>query len=132
MQSSSARDTSYQSVNDLMFDGGQHPFKLLRLGGDHGRTQVGVACNGSVHKHKHLGGLEADGVSGSSVILTPIQLRLQLAVSSIGHYVLLAAALRGYAADVEHKVRPLHSGAIWRSCGATRLSKLTADFALLE
>lgn len=33
-----------QSVDDLMFDCRQHPFKLLRLRGDHRRAQIGIAC----------------------------------------------------------------------------------------
>lgn len=43
-----------QSVDDLMFHGGEHPFKLLRLGGNHGGTQVGVASYRSErHTNKH-------------------------------------------------------------------------------
>lgn len=40
-----------QSVDDFMFDCGQHPFKLLRLRGDHSRAQVGVACYRSKRKN---------------------------------------------------------------------------------
>lgn len=36
-------DHTDQSVDDLVFYGGQHPFKLLRLRRDHVGTQVGVA-----------------------------------------------------------------------------------------
>lgn len=61
----------------------------------------------------------------------PVQLCLQLAVSSVGHDVLLSAALRGDAADVEHEVGPLHSGAIWGPQGAARLPRFTAHLALL-
>lgn len=46
------RGCTDQSVDDLMFDGGEHPFKLLRLRGDHSRTQVGVASYRS-ERHTH-------------------------------------------------------------------------------
>lgn len=36
------RRSADQSVDDLVFDSGQHPFKLLRLRGDHGWTQVSI------------------------------------------------------------------------------------------
>lgn len=34
----------YQGMNDLMLHCGQHPNKLLRLGGDHIWTQVSISC----------------------------------------------------------------------------------------
>lgn len=51
----------------------------------------------------------------------PVQLCLQLAICSVRHDVLLPAALCGDAADVQHEVRPFHSGAVWGPQGAARL-----------
>ena len=51
----------------------------------------------------------------------PVQLRLQLAVRSVRHDVLLPAALRGDAADIQHEVGPFHSGAVRRPQGPARL-----------
>lgn len=155
-----------------MFDCGQHPFKLLRLRGDHSRAQVGVACYRSKRKNtltnislywdiltvwfisvtkmtvhcllsKKNETLFKDWIVflvslffkltlSKVFILPPIQLRLQLAVSSIGHYVLLPTAFCGDTADVQHKIGPFDSRPIWGPCRATWLPRLTAHLALLE